>query len=107
VRQFVDNLKISIIISGLAFSGLHDTNCKDDNIGLLDDLHSSFSASDASPFNPSTNQGRANPSDFPRIFHILEQVKQSVVLLCVLVTWKFANGLCQKFHLKTGISSLT
>jgi hypothetical protein len=67
LKQFVDTLKTIIIISGLAFSGLHGTNCKDGNIGLLNDLHSSFSAFAASPFNPSINHGRANPSDFSMI----------------------------------------
>jgi hypothetical protein len=92
--QFVDALKTSINISGLVFRGLHATNCKDDNIALLDDLHSSFGATHASPFNPSTNHGRANSDDVPRIFHVLEQEQQGIVLMYVLVTWKFVSGVC-------------
>jgi hypothetical protein len=106
-RQFVDTLKTSIIISGLAFRGLLGTNCKDDNIVLLEDLYSSLSASDSSSFNLSTYQGRVNHSDLSRILSVVEQVGQDIVLLYVLVKWKFASGLCQKFYLKTGISSLT
>ena len=37
--QFVDTLKTSII-SGLAYTGLHNANCEGDGTELLDNLHS-------------------------------------------------------------------
>jgi hypothetical protein len=39
VGQFVDVLK-TVIINGLAYSGLRDPNCEDDHATLLDNLHS-------------------------------------------------------------------
>jgi hypothetical protein len=48
VEQFVGALKTSII-NGLAFSGLHGTNCEDDHTPLLDDLQYLLKVSDASP----------------------------------------------------------
>ena len=39
VGQFVDALK-TVIINGLAYTGLLDPNCEDDGATLLDNLHS-------------------------------------------------------------------
>ena len=47
VGQYVDALKTSII-SGLAYTGLHNANCEGDDIELLDNLHSFLKESSAS-----------------------------------------------------------
>ena len=57
ITQFVDALKTSII-SGLAYTGLHNANCVGDDTELLDNLHSLLKESSASRPNPSTSHGR-------------------------------------------------
>jgi hypothetical protein len=62
---------ISSIISGLAFRGLGETNCKDDGATYLDNLQSLLTAPDASP-HPSTSHGKETPESF----HVAQQVQK-------------------------------
>jgi hypothetical protein len=63
VGQFVDGLKTSII-DGLAYTGLCNTNCEDDDDNeLLDNLHSFLKESYSYPSNPPTRHGRETFDD--------------------------------------------
>jgi hypothetical protein len=77
--QFVDALKTSIV-NGLAFRGLRNTNCEDDNTEILDNLRTFLGESDASSSHPSTNNGTG--TDDAVAIHVAEQVKQEEVLNC-------------------------
>jgi hypothetical protein len=70
--QFVDALK-AVIIDGLAFRGLYETDCEDDGATLMDNLQSLLGAPVASSPNLSTRHCKENPNDVSDSFHVAQQ----------------------------------
>jgi hypothetical protein len=62
VGQFVGALK-TIIINGLAYRGLRDSNCEDDGASLLDNLHSFLKSSCVSSSSLLTSHVRGTTDD--------------------------------------------
>jgi len=77
VGLFVVALKTNII-NGLAYAGLRNANCEDDDTELLDNLHSLRKESSASRPNPSTSHGRKTIHDGLSGSCIAEQVQREV-----------------------------
>lgn len=77
VGQFVDALKTSII-NGLAFRGLRGTNCEEDGVSLLDNLHSLLRGPDASTPDPSTSHTGETHDNVDDSFLVAKQVQQEV-----------------------------
>jgi hypothetical protein len=77
VGHFVDALKDSII-NNLAYAGLRNANCKDDDTEVLDNLHSLLKESSASRPNPSTSHGREPIHDGLGGSCIAEEVQREV-----------------------------
>jgi hypothetical protein len=67
-----------LLLSGLAFSGVRGTDCKDDGTPLLDDLYFLLKVSDTSPPNYSTSHNKENPDNVFDSFHVSEAVQQEV-----------------------------
>ena len=72
--QFADVLKTSII-SGLAYIGLRNANCEDDDTELLNNIHYLLKESSSSRPNPSTSHGRETLHDGLSGSRIAEQVQ--------------------------------
>ena len=75
--QFADALK-GRFINGLAYTGLRNANCEDDDTELLDNLHSLLKESSASRPNPSMSHGRETLHDGLSGPRIAEQVQWEV-----------------------------
>lgn len=96
LAQFIYTLKISNI-NGLAFRGLRGSNCNDGGDTLLDDLHNSLRASDASPPNPSTSRRKENSDGVPKCSDVTEHTKQKVGTAVL-------GSVCCRFHCQTAAS---
>jgi hypothetical protein len=90
VGQFVDDLNPSII-SGLAFRGMCESNCEDDDATLLDNLQSLLKAPDATSQNPSPVHDKKTLDAVPESSMLLNKYRRTKVLQYMLVTWKCSH----------------